>query len=51
MYKGLNSSADGMSHVVPIGHAFNDGLEFERNPRHDEDGRWRRRVEWPEELR
>ena len=35
---------------VPIGRT-NDGLSYPVNPRFDEDGRWRRREEWPEALR
>ncbi|KAF8309390.1 zf-DHHC-domain-containing protein [Clavulina sp. PMI_390] len=37
--------------VFPIGNAFSDGLAFEQNPRFDEEGRPRRRGEWPLELR
>ncbi|KAF8342352.1 DHHC palmitoyltransferase-domain-containing protein [Cantharellus anzutake] len=33
--------------IFPIGKSFTDGLDFPRNPRFSEDGRWRRRAEWP----
>ncbi|QRV75536.1 DHHC palmitoyltransferase [Ceratobasidium sp. AG-Ba] len=36
---------------LPIGKSPNDGLYYPVNPRHDADGRWRPRSEWPEELR
>jgi palmitoyltransferase len=36
---------------VPIGRSASDGLDYPINPRFDNDGRWRRRPEWPEELR
>ncbi|KAJ7153411.1 DHHC palmitoyltransferase-domain-containing protein [Mycena crocata] len=37
--------------IFPIGRPLGDGLSYRPNPRFDPDGRWRRRVEWPEELR
>ncbi|GLB44476.1 putative DHHC palmitoyltransferase family protein [Lyophyllum shimeji] len=36
---------------LPIGKSLNDGLTYPVNPRFDEQGIWRRRVEWPQELR
>ncbi len=33
--------------LVPVGGSFTNGLDFPRNPRFTEDGRWRRRAEWP----
>ena len=36
---------------VPIGRSEGDGLTFPVNPRFDADGRWRRRKDWPPELR
>lgn len=36
---------------LPIGRSLNDGLTYPVNPRFDEQGIWRRRVEWPQELR
>jgi palmitoyltransferase len=36
--------------VVPIGHGASDGLNYDPNPRFDEQGRWRPRKEWPVEL-
>ncbi|TFK36057.1 DHHC palmitoyltransferase-domain-containing protein [Crucibulum laeve] len=36
---------------LPIGRSLSDGLDYPVNPRFDEQGRWRRRAEWPEELR
>ncbi|KAJ7819239.1 DHHC palmitoyltransferase-domain-containing protein [Mycena leptocephala] len=38
-------------HPVPIGSPLGDGLHYVPNPRFDPDGRWRRRSEWPAELR
>ncbi|THH19180.1 hypothetical protein EW146_g1939 [Bondarzewia mesenterica] len=35
---------------LPIGRGTSDGVTFERNPRFDEKGRWRPRVDWPREL-
>lgn len=40
-----------LNRVVPIGRSLNDGMHFPLNPRHDPDGRWRPRSQWPEELR
>ncbi|KAF7290273.1 Palmitoyltransferase [Mycena indigotica] len=37
--------------ILPIGRAGSDGRAYAPNPRFDRDGRWRRRAEWPEELR
>ncbi|KAG8721004.1 palmitoyltransferase pfa5 [Ceratobasidium sp. 395] len=37
--------------LLPIGRSPNDGMNYPVNPRHDHDGRWRPRSEWPEELR
>jgi len=37
--------------IVPIGRSMNDGLTYAVNPRYDTEGRWRRRTEWPKELR
>lgn len=37
--------------LVPIGRGLSDGLTYPVNPRFDEEGRWRSRAEWPEELR
>jgi len=36
---------------LPIGHGEADGLTYPINPRFTPDGRWRRRAEWPQELR
>ncbi|KAF8602920.1 zf-DHHC-domain-containing protein [Ceratobasidium sp. AG-I] len=36
---------------LPIGRSLNDGMYYPLNPRHDPDGRWRPRSQWPEELR
>lgn len=36
---------------VPIGRSEGDGLTYPVNPRFDADGRWRRRKDWPPELR
>ncbi|KAF8890744.1 DHHC palmitoyltransferase-domain-containing protein [Infundibulicybe gibba] len=36
---------------LPIGRSMNDGLNYPINPRFDQQGRWRRRAEWPAELR
>lgn len=35
---------------LPIGQSLNDGMTYPVNPRFDEQGRWRRRIEWPKEL-
>ncbi|KAJ7061765.1 zf-DHHC-domain-containing protein [Mycena amicta] len=37
--------------IFPIGRPLGNGLTYRPNPRFDADGRWRRRVEWPEALR
>ncbi|KAF8900441.1 DHHC palmitoyltransferase-domain-containing protein, partial [Gymnopilus junonius] len=37
--------------ILPIGRPGGDGLDYPVNPRFDSLGRWRRRSEWPEELR
>ncbi|RXW18095.1 hypothetical protein EST38_g7766 [Candolleomyces aberdarensis] len=38
--------------ILPIGKSPNDGLDYPVNPRFEpSSGRWRRRDEWPEELR
>jgi len=37
--------------IFPVGRGLGDGLTYPVNPRFDEEGRWRRRAEWPEELR
>lgn len=39
------------SSQVPIGKPENDGLDYPVNPRFDDQGRWRRRAEWPPHLR
>ncbi|PFH50212.1 hypothetical protein AMATHDRAFT_145711 [Amanita thiersii Skay4041] len=44
---GLNK----LGWLLPIGRSLNDGLTYPVNPRFDDDGRWRRRSEWPSELR
>jgi len=36
---------------LPLGRTAGDGLTYPTNPRFDEEGRWRRRSEWPAELR
>ncbi len=36
---------------VPLGRHPNDGLSFPMNPRFGREGVWRRRNEWPAELR
>ncbi|KAI0092352.1 DHHC palmitoyltransferase-domain-containing protein [Irpex rosettiformis] len=35
---------------LPVGHSLTDGLHWVPNPRHDEEGRWRPRHEWPAAL-
>ncbi|KAI0697788.1 DHHC palmitoyltransferase-domain-containing protein [Cytidiella melzeri] len=35
---------------LPVGHSLTDGLHWIPNPRHDEEGRWRPRREWPAAL-
>lgn len=37
--------------AVPILGKPVDGTDYEVNPRFDAEGRWRRREEWPENLR
>jgi len=39
------------SWFFPIGAAEDDGLDYPVNPRFDDQGRWRRRAEWPSHLR
>lgn len=39
------------SYLVPIGRSQSDGLVYLVNPRFDVQGRWRRRRDWPAELR
>jgi hypothetical protein len=39
------------SYLVPIGRSQSDGLAYHVNPRFDDQGRWRRRADWPTELR
>ncbi|KAF9646143.1 zf-DHHC-domain-containing protein [Thelephora ganbajun] len=39
------------SWFIPVGKAENDGLDYPVNPRFDDQGRWRRRREWPVHLR
>ncbi|ELU39951.1 zf-DHHC domain-containing protein [Rhizoctonia solani AG-1 IA] len=36
--------------LVPIGKSPNNGMNYPVNPRHDPDGRWRPRSQWPVEL-
>lgn len=36
---------------LPVGRGLEDGLNFPTNPRFDNQGRWRRRREWPSDLR
>jgi len=36
---------------VPIGRGMSDGTSYPVNPRFDDQGRMRRRSEWPENLR
>ncbi|KAI0339124.1 zf-DHHC-domain-containing protein [Trametopsis cervina] len=35
---------------VPVGHTLTDGINWLPNPRHDSEGRWRPRSEWPAAL-
>ncbi|KAF8751568.1 DHHC palmitoyltransferase [Rhizoctonia solani] len=35
---------------LPIGKSPNNGMNYPVNPRHDPDGRWRPRSQWPVEL-
>ncbi|KAK0480312.1 zf-DHHC-domain-containing protein [Armillaria novae-zelandiae] len=37
--------------IFPVGRGLSDGLNYTANPRFDEAGRWRRRKDWPVELR
>ncbi|KAF8196322.1 DHHC palmitoyltransferase-domain-containing protein [Mycena galopus ATCC 62051] len=37
--------------IFPVGAPLGDGLHYVPNPRFDPSGRWRRRSEWPAELR
>ncbi|KXN92539.1 putative palmitoyltransferase ZDHHC20 [Leucoagaricus sp. SymC.cos] len=37
--------------ILPIGRSSSNGLSYPVNPRFDEQGRMRRRAEWPAELR
>ncbi|KAF7300383.1 Palmitoyltransferase [Mycena chlorophos] len=37
--------------IFPTGRPLGDGMSYEPNPRFDKEGRWRRRAEWPAELR
>ncbi|KIY68821.1 zf-DHHC-domain-containing protein [Cylindrobasidium torrendii FP15055 ss-10] len=37
--------------ILPVGRGLSDGLNYTPNPRFDSEGRWRRRKEWPVELR
>ncbi|KAJ7206661.1 DHHC palmitoyltransferase-domain-containing protein [Mycena pura] len=37
--------------IFPVGAPLGDGLDYRPNPRFDANGRWRRRSEWPAELR
>ncbi|KAF9054095.1 DHHC palmitoyltransferase-domain-containing protein [Panaeolus papilionaceus] len=36
---------------LPVGRPLSDGTHYPPNPRYDSEGRWRRRSEWPAELR
>ncbi|KAG2078412.1 zf-DHHC-domain-containing protein [Suillus decipiens] len=36
---------------LPVGRGLEDGVNFPTNPRFDNQGRWRRRNEWPSDLR
>lgn len=36
---------------VPIGDMSGVGVDYPRNPRFDEQGRWLKRDRWPQELR
>jgi len=36
--------------ILPVGRPLNDGLSYPVNPRFDQEGRWRRRAQWPKEL-
>ncbi|KAF8816885.1 zf-DHHC-domain-containing protein [Phlegmacium glaucopus] len=37
--------------IFPVGRGQSDGLMYPVNPRFDSEGRWRKRADWPEELR
>ncbi|TFK26936.1 zf-DHHC-domain-containing protein [Coprinopsis marcescibilis] len=37
--------------ILPIGRGLGDGLDYPVNPRFDSEGKWRRREDWPPELR
>ncbi|SPO23350.1 related to Zinc finger DHHC domain containing protein 2 [Ustilago trichophora] len=37
--------------ILPVGKHPNEGLEFPMNPRFGEEGVWRKREDWPAELR
>jgi len=37
--------------ILPVGRPLDDGLNYPTNPRFDGAGRWRRRKEWPSDLR
>ncbi|KIJ18105.1 hypothetical protein PAXINDRAFT_161618 [Paxillus involutus ATCC 200175] len=37
--------------LLPVGHRLDDGLSYPTNPRFDSVGRWRRKKEWPSDLR
>ncbi|KAF8841075.1 zf-DHHC-domain-containing protein [Paxillus ammoniavirescens] len=37
--------------LLPVGHHLDDGLSYPTNPRFDSVGRWRRKKEWPSDLR
>lgn len=39
------------SWFLPIGNTESDGLNYPVNPRFDDQGRWRKRIDWPEHLR
>jgi hypothetical protein len=46
----LYRRTDRIRRAVPIGANKDLGMEYPRNPRFDEDGRWMPRKEWPTEL-
>ncbi|KIK97329.1 hypothetical protein PAXRUDRAFT_825049 [Paxillus rubicundulus Ve08.2h10] len=37
--------------LLPVGRHLDDGLSYPTNPRFDSVGRWRRKKEWPSDLR
>ncbi|KAF8920141.1 DHHC palmitoyltransferase-domain-containing protein [Mucidula mucida] len=37
--------------IFPVGRGLSDGLHYTPNPRFDQEGRWRRRKDWPTHLR